>query len=77
MNLNKKNLYFILLIILPLLVITFSATFSFIDTSNYFFKTLLSGNFFYMYSADWPYYNPIIHENRFQPFVGIFQNIIL
>jgi hypothetical protein len=30
-----------------------------------------------MYSADWPYYNPILHENRFQPFVGIFQNIIL
>ena len=30
-----------------------------------------------MYSADWPYYNPITHENRFQPFVGLFQNATL
>jgi hypothetical protein len=77
MNLNKINIYFILLIFLPLLLIALSANFNFIDTSNYFFKTLLSGKFFYMYSADWPYYNPITHENRFQPFVGLFQNVTL
>jgi len=77
MNFNKTNLYFILLILLPLLLIALSANFNFIDTSNFFFKTLFSGKFFYMYSADWPYYNPIVHENRFQPFVGLFQNVTL
>jgi len=77
MSFKKKKLYFIIFIFSPLLTITFLANFSFVDSSNFFFKTLLSGKLFYMYSADWPYYNPILHENRFQPFVGIFQNIIL
>ena len=77
MSFKKKNLYFIIFIFSPLLTIAFLANFSFVDSSNFFFKTLLSGKLFYMYSADWPYYNPILHENRFQPFVGIFQNIIL
>lgn len=70
MNFNKTNLDFILLILLPLLLITLSANFNFIDSSNYFFKTLFSGKFFYMYSADWPYYNPIVHENKFQPLLA-------
>jgi len=77
MNFKKKSLYFLIFIFSPLLTIAFLANFSFVDSSNYFFKTLLSGKLFNMYSADWPYYNPILHENRFQPFVGIFQNIIL
>lgn len=78
MNLNKINFfYYLLVIILPLLVITFSANYNFIDSSNYFFQTLFSGDFFNMYSKNWPYYNPVTHENRFQPFVGILQNIIL
>jgi len=78
MNLNKINFfYYLLVIILPLLAITFSANYNFIDSSNYFFKTLFSGDFFNMYSKNWPYYNPVTHENRFQPFVGIFQNLIL
>tara|TARA_B100000989_G_scaffold298953_1_gene291354 strand:+ start:4043 stop:5752 length:1710 start_codon:yes stop_codon:yes gene_type:complete len=74
---NKSLLFLIFFIIFPLVIITFFADYNFIDTSNYFFRTLLSGNYFYMYSSDWPFYNPLESEYVFQPFVGIAQNIAL
>ena len=68
---------FICFIMFPLVLIAFFADYNFIDTSNYFFRTLLSGNIFYMYSSNWPFYNPLKSEYVFQPFVGIAQNISL
>ena len=74
---NKSLLFVLFFIIFPLIIITFFADYNFIDTSNYFFRTLLSGNFFYMYSSEWPFYNPLESEYVFQPFVGVAQNIVL
>ena len=72
---SNSFLYFIVFIISPLISIAFFADYNFIDTSNYFFRTLLSGKIFYMYSSDWPFYNPLESEYLFQPFVGFSQNI--
>ena len=63
---------FICFIMFPLVLIAFFADYNFIDTSNYF-RTLLSGNIFYMYSSNWSFYNPLKSEYVFQPFVGIAQ----
>lgn len=48
------------------------------NPENLMYRTLLNGNLFYMYSAEtWPFYDPIKHEMRFQPFVGLAQNTLL
>ena len=77
-NLSSTNALLIAGIILFAVAFVISPGLNFPSDENLFFRTLLSGKFFYQYDARlWDYFDPIKVGGRLEPMVGVPYNIVL